>query len=238
MTLNHIFAISKETEQKEQKSDAIYSIPCNNCNQEYIGHTKRQFGTRLKEHQKTVPFQKRIILLCMSARAKKNNHHHTIQTAHFRFSATTTFTSKTKIQCTTTTTPSITTQSTFKFDEEHEKIPHHIQYVHERKAIKAYFSEHSHWKVCIKNKEKKITYNSSRTTLTKTSLVTSQIKTHHNHFTPRSPKAWNLKWITYFIHLDATVGLTIGKNGEFTCAWSHILTDPKTTFNFHTTFKG
>ena len=71
MTLNHIFAISKETEQKEQKSDAIYSIPCNNCNQEYIGHTKRQFGTRLKEHQKTVPFQKRIILLCRSTRAKQ-----------------------------------------------------------------------------------------------------------------------------------------------------------------------
>ena len=37
---------------KEQNSDAIYSIPCNDCNQEYIGQTKRQFGTRLKEHQK------------------------------------------------------------------------------------------------------------------------------------------------------------------------------------------
>ena len=44
---------------KEQKSDAIYSIPCNDCNQEYIGQTKRQFVTRLKEHQKVVSLSKR-----------------------------------------------------------------------------------------------------------------------------------------------------------------------------------
>ena len=35
---------------KEQRTNAIYSIPCNDCDDEYIGHTKRQFGTRLKEH--------------------------------------------------------------------------------------------------------------------------------------------------------------------------------------------
>ena len=39
---------------KEQRTDAIYSIPCNDCDNEYIGQTKRQFGTRLKEHQKAV----------------------------------------------------------------------------------------------------------------------------------------------------------------------------------------
>ena len=33
-------------------TDAIYSIPCNDCDNEYIGQTKHQFGTRLKEHQK------------------------------------------------------------------------------------------------------------------------------------------------------------------------------------------
>ena len=58
---------------KEQKSDAIYSIPCNDCNQEYIGQTKRQFGTRLKEHQKAV------------ALSRKDNSalsEHTCQTNH------------------------------------------------------------------------------------------------------------------------------------------------------------
>ena len=44
---------------KEQNSDAIYSIPCNDCNQEYIGQTKRQFGTRLKVHQKAVSLSKK-----------------------------------------------------------------------------------------------------------------------------------------------------------------------------------
>ena len=45
---------------KEQKSDAMYSIPCNDCNlQEYIEQTKRQFGTRLKEHQKAISLSKK-----------------------------------------------------------------------------------------------------------------------------------------------------------------------------------
>ena len=35
LTLNHIFAKPKDPVPKEQKSDAIYSIPCNDCNQEY-----------------------------------------------------------------------------------------------------------------------------------------------------------------------------------------------------------
>ena len=48
----------KDPVPKEQKSDAMYSIPCNDCNQEYIGQTKRQFGTRLKEHQKAVSLSK------------------------------------------------------------------------------------------------------------------------------------------------------------------------------------
>ena len=73
LTLNHIFSKPKDPVSKEQKSDAIYSIPCNDCNQEYIGQTKRQFGTRLKEHQKAV------------ALSRKDNSalsEHTCQTNH------------------------------------------------------------------------------------------------------------------------------------------------------------
>ena len=55
-TLGHIFAKPKDPVTKEQRTDAIYSIPCNDCDNEYIGQTKRQFGTRLKEHQKVVFF--------------------------------------------------------------------------------------------------------------------------------------------------------------------------------------
>ena len=58
-TLGHIFAKSKDPVTKEQRTDAIYSFPCNDCDNEYIGQTKRQFGTRLKEHQKAVFFCKK-----------------------------------------------------------------------------------------------------------------------------------------------------------------------------------
>ena len=58
-TLGHIFAKPKDPVTKEQRTDAIYSIPCNDCDHEYIGQTKRQFGTRLKEHQKAVIFCKK-----------------------------------------------------------------------------------------------------------------------------------------------------------------------------------
>ena len=52
-TLGHIFAKHKDPATKEQQADAIYSILCNDCDNEYIGQTKRQFFTLLKEHQKT-----------------------------------------------------------------------------------------------------------------------------------------------------------------------------------------
>ena len=40
-TLGHIFAKPKDPVTKEQRTDAIYSIPCNDCDNEYIGQTKR-----------------------------------------------------------------------------------------------------------------------------------------------------------------------------------------------------
>ena len=57
-TLWHIFAKPKDPVTNEQLTDAFYSIPWNDCDHEYIGQTKRQFGTRLKEHQKAVFFYK------------------------------------------------------------------------------------------------------------------------------------------------------------------------------------
>ena len=54
MTLGHIFAKPKDPVKTNQKIHAIYSIPCGDCEKEYLGQSKRQFGTRIKEHQKTV----------------------------------------------------------------------------------------------------------------------------------------------------------------------------------------
>ena len=55
-TLGHTFAKPKDPVTKEQRTDAIYSIPCNDCDN---GQTKRQFGTCLKEHLKAVLFCKK-----------------------------------------------------------------------------------------------------------------------------------------------------------------------------------
>ena len=46
----------KDPVTKEPQTDAIYSIPYNDCDNEHIGQTKSQFGTRLKEHQNAVFF--------------------------------------------------------------------------------------------------------------------------------------------------------------------------------------
>ncbi len=54
LTLGHIFAKPKDPIPTNQKTHAVYSIPCNDCEKEYLGQSKRQFGTRLKEHQKAV----------------------------------------------------------------------------------------------------------------------------------------------------------------------------------------
>ena len=54
LTLGHIFAKPKDPVKTNQKTHAVYSIPCGDCEKEYLGQSKRQFGTRLKEHRKAV----------------------------------------------------------------------------------------------------------------------------------------------------------------------------------------
>jgi hypothetical protein len=54
LTLSHIFASPKDPVKTNQKTHVVYSTPCGDCDKEYLGQSKRQFGTRLKEHQKAV----------------------------------------------------------------------------------------------------------------------------------------------------------------------------------------
>ena len=68
-TLGHIFAKPKDPLTREQRTDAIYSIRCSDSDDELIRQTKRQFGTRLKEHQKAVFFAKKKIQLYWSTHA-------------------------------------------------------------------------------------------------------------------------------------------------------------------------
>ena len=49
-----VFAKPKDRVPTDRKTHAVYSIPCGDCEKEYLGQTKRQFCTRLKEHQRAV----------------------------------------------------------------------------------------------------------------------------------------------------------------------------------------
>ena len=53
-TLGHIFAIPKDRVPTDRRTHAVYSIPCGDCEKVYLGQTKGQFCTRLKEHQRAV----------------------------------------------------------------------------------------------------------------------------------------------------------------------------------------
>ena len=68
-TLEHIFAKPKDPVTKEQRTDAIYSIPCNDRDHEFVEQTKRQLSRHLKEHQKAFFLAKKKIQLCRSAHA-------------------------------------------------------------------------------------------------------------------------------------------------------------------------
>ena len=53
-TLKSILVHPKDKKDITDNSDVVYDIPCGGCSKSYIGETGRQFGTRLKEHQKDV----------------------------------------------------------------------------------------------------------------------------------------------------------------------------------------
>ena len=57
VTLSNVGTYSPKPKNRvvtKQKTNVVYSIPCGDCEKEYLGETKRQFGTRLKEHLKAV----------------------------------------------------------------------------------------------------------------------------------------------------------------------------------------
>ena len=50
MNLMHV----KDKRSKQNKTGVVYSIPCQNCDERYIGETSRLLGTRLAEHHKDI----------------------------------------------------------------------------------------------------------------------------------------------------------------------------------------
>ncbi|XP_072023312.1 uncharacterized protein [Amphiura filiformis] len=53
-TLRRELARPKDKRDPNNLTQAVYKIPCLNCDLSYIGETGRKFGTRLDEHRKEV----------------------------------------------------------------------------------------------------------------------------------------------------------------------------------------
>lgn len=59
-TLNNLskfMKTHKDTVPDSKKKNVVYNIKCSNCEANYIGQTKRQLKTRIKEHNYSVSFQ-------------------------------------------------------------------------------------------------------------------------------------------------------------------------------------
>jgi hypothetical protein len=52
--LNSFIKTNKDPLLDSQKSNVVYRIPCLDCNVTYVGQTKRQLNTRLKEHKQNI----------------------------------------------------------------------------------------------------------------------------------------------------------------------------------------
>jgi len=50
-TLRHFVKVHKDQDHILSKNNVVYKISCNDCDASYVGQTKRQLKTRLKEHK-------------------------------------------------------------------------------------------------------------------------------------------------------------------------------------------
>jgi hypothetical protein len=53
-TIRNILVHPKDKQDKLEKCEVVYKIPCKSCKSVYVGETGRKLGTRVKEHMKDV----------------------------------------------------------------------------------------------------------------------------------------------------------------------------------------
>jgi len=53
-TLNRFIRRGKDKIDPRSQNDCVYKIICSNCDMSYVGQTKRQLGTRLKENMSDI----------------------------------------------------------------------------------------------------------------------------------------------------------------------------------------
>jgi len=72
-TLNKFIRKGKDRIDSKSQNDVVYKINCLNCDNSYVGQTKRQLGTRLKEHMSDIK-KKNGALSVISNHRLEHNH--------------------------------------------------------------------------------------------------------------------------------------------------------------------
>ena len=58
LTIGRFLPFLRDEINHSKKSNLVYEAPCQNCTFVYIGQTKRDLKTRIKEHQRAIKFQR------------------------------------------------------------------------------------------------------------------------------------------------------------------------------------
>ena len=81
-TLRNLLVHPKDKRDNHNTTDALYSLPCINCNLEYIGETGRKFGTRLNEHKTEVDRVSKSVFIRASRKESLSTVHKSAVTDH------------------------------------------------------------------------------------------------------------------------------------------------------------
>ena len=81
-TLRNLLVHPKDKRDDHNTTDALYSLPCMNCNLEYIGETGRKFGTRLNEHKTEVDKVSKSVFTRASRKESLSTVHKSAVTDH------------------------------------------------------------------------------------------------------------------------------------------------------------
>ena len=81
-TLKSILVHPKDKKDITETSDVVYDVPCGGYDKSYVGETGRQFGTRLKEHQKDVTTVADVKFTRANRKASTTEQHKSAITDH------------------------------------------------------------------------------------------------------------------------------------------------------------
>ena len=81
-TLRSLLVHPKDKRDDHNTTDALYCLPCMNCDLEYIGETGRKFGTRLNEHKTEVDKVSKSLVTRASRKQSLSSVHKSAVTDH------------------------------------------------------------------------------------------------------------------------------------------------------------